>query len=71
MDVSVSQKIWKEAFNFTLGVKNLFDVTNINTTAGGSGGAHSLGSSSLSIGAGRTYFAALQYRIKQTTKAKK
>ncbi len=70
MDFSVSQKIWKDAFNLTLGVKNIFDVTNVATNAA-SGGAHSSGSNSVSIGAGRSYFAALQYRIKHTNKAKK
>lgn len=71
LDISISQKFWKDAFNITIGAKNIFDVTNVNSTGGGGGGAHSGGSNSVSIGAGRSYFASLQYRIKHSTKAKK
>lgn len=71
MDFSVSQKIWKDAFNLTLGIKNLFDVTNVGTTAGAGGGAHASGSDAIAVGAGRSYFASLQYRIKHTNKVKR
>ena len=71
LDVSISQKFWKDHIRLTIGVKNIFDVTNITTTNGSSGDAHATGSNSISIGAGRSYFASIQYQINHKNKAKK
>jgi len=71
MDFSISKKFLKESFNLTIGIKNVFDVTNVGTTAGAGGGAHAASSDAIAVGAGRSYFASLQYRIKHTNKAKR
>ena len=54
-DVSISKYIFKHKLKITVGVKNLFNVTSINGSAGMNQGAHSSGSGIVSIGMGRTY----------------
>jgi outer membrane receptor for ferrienterochelin and colicins len=58
VDVSISKDFFDKYLNFTLGVKNLFDVTDILPT---SGGAHSGGSYPISYG--RVGFAKMIVRI--------
>src|SRR5690554_2368250 len=53
-DLTVSKFAWKKRLKFTIGIKNLFDVTSIAGSASGDG-AHSVGSGSVSIGMGRVY----------------
>ncbi|WP_159038591.1 TonB-dependent receptor [Brumimicrobium mesophilum] len=53
-DLTVSKFVWKKRLKFTVGVKNLFDVTSITGTASGDG-AHSVTSGSVSVGMGRVY----------------
>ncbi|GAB5417658.1 MAG: TonB-dependent receptor [Crocinitomicaceae bacterium] len=69
LDFSISQKFWKDKFTATIGAKNILDITNIATTSGSGGSAHSADSNLISVGAGRSYFASVQFRIKHKTKA--
>ncbi|ASK32545.1 TonB-dependent receptor [Chryseobacterium sp. T16E-39] len=62
MDFIVSQPFWKNQLELSVGVKNIFDVTSINTTANG-GNAHSAGSDRLNLYYGRSYFARLMYQF--------
>lgn len=65
-DFSASKVFWNKQLNATMGVKNIFDVTNIvgSTT----GGAHSGGSGTRMVAMGRTYFFSLSYRFNQKIK---
>ncbi len=66
LDLTATTKLWNNHIGLTLGVKNLLDVTTIQGVA--SGGAHEGGSSSISIGMGRTYFATLTFQFNQAKK---
>lgn len=64
MDFSISQKLGKEHFQFTLGVRNILDVTNVQkSSTGGSGGAHggSGPNSALDLFYGRSFFGRLTF----------
>lgn len=60
LDLTVSQKLWKNRLSLELGAKNLFDIQNIQSSI--QGGAHS-GGGSTPIGTGRSYFARLSFQI--------
>ncbi|REC47670.1 TonB-dependent receptor plug domain-containing protein [Chryseobacterium pennipullorum] len=62
MDFIVSQPFWKDRFELSVGVKNIFDVTSINSTAN-VGNAHTAGSDRLNLYYGRSYFARLMYQF--------
>jgi len=47
--------------NITAGVKNLFDVNNVNNTATSSGSIHS-GAGAVTVGYGRSYFIGLNFQ---------
>jgi len=53
-DASVSKRCFDRMLDITIGAKNLFNVTNI--TGSNAGDVHGGGSSSLSVGMGRSYF---------------
>lgn len=55
MDATVSKLFFKERFGISVGCKNIFNVTNINSTAV-SGGTHSSSMSSVPLSTGRNYF---------------
>lgn len=59
-DFSVTKTIFK-ALNAQAGIKNLFNINNINSTAT-SGGAHSMGGP-LAISYGRSYFLGIAYQF--------
>jgi outer membrane receptor for ferrienterochelin and colicins len=61
-DLTTSKKFLKNKIAITFGVRNLFDVTDINTNAV-SGGAHSGTNSTVTLGYGRSYFLKLAYNI--------
>jgi outer membrane receptor for ferrienterochelin and colicins len=61
-DVTVSKFLWNKRLKFTMGVKNLFDVTAINGSASGEG-AHSVSSGSVNIGMGRVYHVGLRLQL--------
>lgn len=55
------QKTFRKRFNTSLGVRNLFDVTRVNTTSLQSG-THSTSGSNL-MGCGRSYFMTLTFNL--------
>lgn len=63
VDVSARKSFLDKKIEATLGVRNLFDITNVATN-GISGGAHSGTINSISLGYGRSYFLKLAYNIK-------
>lgn len=54
-DFNMSRKFWKDQIGASLGVKNLFNVTDI-PVGGSQGGVHANGTGSVPIGWGRTLF---------------
>jgi len=62
MDASVSQKVWKDHFTITLGVRNIFDITDVRNSVQGSTGAHNT-SVSESMFYGRSYFARFNFNF--------
>lgn len=60
LDLTISQKLWKNKLSLEFGAKNIFDIQNIQSSI--QGGAHS-GGVSTPIGTGRSYFARLNFQI--------
>ncbi len=61
-EATVKKSFFSNKIETIFGVRNLFDVTNVNTTAF-SGGAHDGPPTSLLIGYGRSYFLRLAYNL--------
>lgn len=61
-DVTVNKSFFKGKLVTTLGTRNLFDVTQVNTTAF-AGGAHNGPPTQLPLGYGRSYFGRLTYNL--------
>ena len=61
-DVTATKKLTK-LFEMSAGVKNLFDVTQVNSTVG-SGDTHST-TGALPVGYGRSYFVSLSFHLTQ------
>jgi outer membrane receptor for ferrienterochelin and colicins len=56
VDLSIARnKLWKNRFNLAAGIKNILNVTTINTQFTG-GGAHSSGTNQLAVANGRQFF---------------
>lgn len=62
MDASIRQSFFKNQLEITLGSRNIFDVTNLQTTRSQNTGIHSGGSYVL-LGYGRSYFLQLTYNL--------
>ncbi|WP_435136162.1 TonB-dependent receptor plug domain-containing protein [Formosa sp. A9] len=62
LDFTAKKSFFNNAFEITGGIRNLLDVTEVNTTAV-SGGAHNGPASSLLLGYGRSYFIKLAYNF--------
>jgi outer membrane receptor for ferrienterochelin and colicins len=62
LDVSLSRNFFDERVMLSIGAKNIFDVTDLKTTGGASGGVHT-GGSSMPIAWGRSLFAALKFKL--------
>ena len=62
MDFNVSQSFWNNHMEVTLVVKNIFDVTTLNSTAN-AGTAHTAGADRINLYYGRSYFARLIYQF--------
>ncbi|MEZ4779797.1 MAG: TonB-dependent receptor [Flavobacteriaceae bacterium] len=62
MDVTVNKSFFNKSLTATLGSRNLFDVTSVNTTAF-SGGGHNSPGIQIPLGYGRSYFLKLTYNI--------
>ncbi|KFF05150.1 TonB-dependent receptor plug domain-containing protein [Flavobacterium reichenbachii] len=68
MDASIRKAFFKNQFEVTVGARNLFDVTNLQSIQNGgggdtTGGAHGSGSSGAMLGYGRSYFLKLSYNL--------
>ena len=64
LDGTISKWFISRQIRISAGVKNIFDVQQINSTST-SGGAHSSSSSSVPVGMGRVYFMKLQWQWKK------
>ncbi len=62
MDTTISKSFFNNSFVTTLGVRNLLDVSDINSTAF-DGGAHNGAGTQIPIGYGRSYFLKLAYNL--------
>ncbi len=62
MDLTVKKSFFNEKLVTTLGARNLFDVTSVNTTAF-EGGAHNGPPAQIPLGYGRSYFLKLTYNL--------
>lgn len=63
MDASISQKIWHDHFTLTLGVRNIFDVTNVLNSTPSSVGVHTSGVSTESMFYGRSFFGRFNFNF--------
>jgi len=61
MDITLKKGFIKNSLQVTTGIKNLFDVTTLNSTGGGSFGSVHGGNGSSLVGYGRTFFVGLSY----------
>ncbi|MBK7870613.1 MAG: TonB-dependent receptor [Saprospiraceae bacterium] len=61
-DLTLIKSFWKNRIQLTGGVKNLFDIRNVNTL-GIQGGAHNGNSNSTPVATGRNYFARLAWHF--------
>lgn len=61
LDLTLSKLFWKDRINLSLGAKNIFDVTQLNTS-NAVGGAHTGGANQL-VAWGRTYFIGLKFKL--------
>lgn len=62
MDFIVSQPFWKDRLELSVGIKNIFDVTTINSTNSTATG-HNAATDRLNLYYGRSYFAKLMYQF--------
>lgn len=62
MDFIVSQPFWKNRLELSVGVKNIFDVTTINSTNSTAVG-HDAAADRINLYYGRSYFARLMYQF--------
>ena len=62
MDATVNKSFFDGKFITTVGCRNLFDITQVNTTAL-EGGTHSGPPAQISLGYGRSYFLKLTYNL--------
>jgi len=62
LDVAINKEFLSKKIIATIGVRNLFDESNVNTNDVNAG-AHSGTSSSITLGYGRSYFLKLAYNI--------
>lgn len=62
MDFIVSQPFWNNHFEISAGVKNIFDVTSVKSTAL-PGSSHTAASGTINLYYGRSYFARLMFQF--------
>lgn len=61
LDLNLSKYLFDKKLKISLGIKNLFDVTNVLSTGSAGGSIHDSNSGSLPMNWGRTYFIDLNY----------
>ena len=62
MDFSIAQKFWNNHINFTLGVRNIFDVSQVDNLNVG-GGTHGITNAGERLFYGRSYFGRLTFNF--------
>jgi outer membrane receptor for ferrienterochelin and colicins len=63
LDLNFSKKFFQNSLDIGLGVKNLFDNVQVNSTGGIGGGHGSSAGASPLVGWGRTFFVSLKYQF--------
>ncbi len=63
LDLTLSKHFWNKRLQFTMGLKNALNVQNVQANL--SGGAHSGGGGSISVGTGRTALVKLSLHFKK------
>ncbi|PWI30566.1 TonB-dependent receptor [Flavobacteriaceae bacterium LYZ1037] len=64
LDASVKKDFFKEAFQVTLGARNLLDITSVSIqNANATGGTHASNNNNLSLGYGRSFYIKLLYNL--------
>jgi outer membrane receptor for ferrienterochelin and colicins len=70
LDVTASQKFWKDRIVWSVGAKNLLNVRQVQSNTGG-GGVHSSGGSSIPVAWGTSVFTSLAIKFNTGLKKKK
>lgn len=65
LDATVSRLFWKDRIALSIGCKNMFDITNLNSSMSSGAGVHSASSSSVPFSTGRNYFVKLAFNFTQ------
>lgn len=63
LDINFSKKFFENSLDFGIGVKNLFDNVQVNSSGGIGGGHGSSAGTSPLVGWGRTFFVSLKYQF--------
>lgn len=63
-DVKISKYIWNNRLQISMGVKNIFNVINVEGSEGNAIEAHSSNSGVVSVGTGRTYNLGIKLNLK-------
>ncbi len=63
LDFSLGRSFWKNRIVISAGAKNLLNINQVNTNGGTGGAAHSLGSNSVPVAWGRSYFVSLKLQF--------
>lgn len=62
MDATINKSFFDDTFEATLGCRNLFDITSVNSSAF-DGGTHNGAANQIPLGYGRSYFLKLAYNL--------
>ena len=62
MDISINKRLFDDLITFTIGGKNLFNITDIKRY-GNENSVHSTSNNMMSIGYGRSFFTALNFKL--------
>lgn len=61
-DFTLSKSFYKERLKFTTGIKNIFDISQIQSSSS-IGGAHNTGNGTIAFSYGRSYFLRMQFNF--------
>jgi len=63
LDLTGSKTFFENKFNLSMGIKNVFNVTNIQSNIASTGGIHSSGTNQFATGVGRTFFTSFKVNL--------
>lgn len=63
LDITLSKMFLDDVLNFTIGAKNLLDVTNLTSNVVSTGGIHSVGGNQFPSAVGRTIFTSIRVNL--------